>query len=177
MQKRSVKFVAPLAMLSAAVLAVSTGLASASGTSTIGTAHFYEADTAVAGNLGTVVLTGAITDSGTDCQGCAGGDGLNVLELSKGTFEVNVNDLGNKLASLPLDPVTCSSDGSATAPVQIIANSKYDTGAYAGIHGTFYATGSTAVILPRQNGACDTTAPQYPGVLIAKGSGIVSLQR
>lgn len=176
MQKRIAKFVVPLALVSAAVLAVATGLASASGTSTAGTTHFYEADTALAGNSGTVVLTGAITDYGTDCQGCAGGDGFNVLELSKGSFEVNVNDLGNELASFPVDPVMCSSDGSATAPVQIVSNSKYDTGAYKHIHGMFNATGSAALILPQKNGACDTTTTQYPGVLIANGFGPVSLR-
>jgi hypothetical protein len=145
MRKRKAKLLTPLAVVSAAALAVSGGLASADGPSTGGEVHIYEADTALAGNLGTVVLTGAITDTGTDCQGCGGEDGLNVLELSKGTFEINVNDLENKLAALPLNPVTCSSDGSATAPVRIVPNSTYDTGAYTDISGTFYTTGSTAL--------------------------------
>ena len=96
MHKRNTKFVVPLALVSAALLAVSTGLASASGTSRGDWVHLYEADTALAGNLGTVVLTGAITDYGTDCQGCGGADDLNVLELSKGSFEINVSDLGNE---------------------------------------------------------------------------------
>lgn len=163
MPKRKAMLLTPLAMVSAAALAVSGGLASADGPSTRGQVHIYEADTALAGNLGTVVLTGAITDSGTDCQGCGGQDGLNVLELSKGTFEINVNDLGNKLAALPVNPVTCSSDGWAIAPIQIVSNSIYDTGAYAGIHGTFYTWGSTALILPRtQGGECDTNATSTP---------------
>jgi hypothetical protein len=176
MRKRKAKLLTPLAVVGAAVLAVCGGLASPDGASTGGEVHLYEADTALAGNLGTVVLTGAITDSGTDCQGCGGEDGLNVLELSKGSFEINVNDLGNKLAALPVDPVTCSSDGSATAPIRIVPDSIYDTGAYAGIHGTFYTTGSTALILPRQNGECETNATQYPGVLIARGAGTVSFK-
>jgi hypothetical protein len=55
-------------MMSASVLAISTGLASASGRSTGGEAHVYEAHTNDEGNLGTVTLTGAITDHGTDDQ-------------------------------------------------------------------------------------------------------------
>jgi hypothetical protein len=176
MRKRKAKLLMPVVAVGAAVLAVSGGLASADGPSTRGEVHISEADTALAGNLGTVVLTGAITDSGTDCQGCGGQDGLNVLELSKGTFEINVNDLGNKLAALPVNPVTCSSDGSATAPIQIVSNSIYDTGAYAHIQGTFYTWGSAALILPRKNGQCDTNATQYSGVLIARGAGTVSLK-
>jgi hypothetical protein len=177
MRKRKAKLLTPLAVVSAAVLAVSGGLASADGPSTGGGVHLYEADTALPGNLGTVVLTGAITDSGTDCQGCGGKDGLNVLELSKGTFEINVNDLGNKLAALPVNPVTCSSNGSATAPIQIVPNSIHDTGAYSDISGTFYTWGAAALILPRgQNGECDTNATQYPGVLIARGTGTVSFK-
>src|SRR5436305_487262 len=89
MQKRSAKFVAPLAVASAVVLAVFSGLASASRTSAGGEVHAYEADTNDAGNLGTVILTGAITDHGTDHQG-AGPNGSNRLVLSKGTFSVDV---------------------------------------------------------------------------------------
>jgi hypothetical protein len=164
---------APLAVVSAAVLAVSGGLASADGASTGGEVHIYEADTALAGNLGTVILTGAVTDSGTDCQGCGGEDGLNVLELSKGTFEIDVSDLGAKLAALPVNPANCSSGGSATAPIRIVPNSIYDTGAYTDIHGTLLTWGATAAIFPSQNGECNANATQYPGVLIARGSGTV----
>lgn len=168
------KLLAPLAALTVAALAASGGLAAADGASTGGEVHLYEADTALAGTQGTVVLTGAITDSGTDCQGCGGQDGLNVLELSKGTIEINVNDLGNKLAAFPVDPVTCSSDGSAIAPIRIVPDTKDDTGAYAHIRGTFYTWGAAALILPRSNGACDANAAQYPGILIADGAGSVS---
>jgi hypothetical protein len=175
MRIRRATLLAPLAVASAAVLAVSGGLASADGASTGGEVHVYEADTALAGTYGTVVLTGAITDSGTDCQSC-GGDGINVLQLSKGTFAINVNDLGSKLATLPVNPATCSSDGAAAAPVQIVPNSSYDTGAYKDIHGTFYIWVATAAIYPRQDGQCNATAAQYPGVLIARGSGVASFK-
>jgi hypothetical protein len=176
MRIRKATLLAPLAVASAAVLAVSGGLASANGSSTGGEVHIYEADPALAGNLGTVVLTGAITDSGTDCQSCGGQDGINVLQLSKGTFAIDVNDVGSKLAALPVNPATCSSDGSAAAPIQIVPNSKYDTGAYTTIHGSFYTWVATAAIYPRRSGQCNAAAAQYPGVLIARGSGVASFR-
>lgn len=146
----------------------------ADGASGGGAVHIYEADTALAGNLGTVILTGAITDHGTDHQG-AGGDGINLLKLSKGTFEINVGVVGNELHSLPIDPTTCSSDGSATAPIPIVDGS--GTGAYQGISGTFQTRASEAFILPRlPNGQCNTNATKYPGVLIARGAGTVSFK-
>lgn len=172
MQQRNVRFVVPLAMVSAAVLAISTGLASASGTSTGGEVHVYEADTNDAGNLGTVVLTGAITDTGIDNQG-AGRNGTNLLVLSKGSFSVDISTIGNSLHNLPVDQTTCSSDGTVAGPITIVPGS--GTGAYKRISGTLEADASEAFILPRlQNGECDTNATQYPGVLIAKGSGTVS---
>jgi hypothetical protein len=170
-QKRNAKFVVPLAMVSAAVLAVSTGLASATGTSTQGEVHVYEADTNDAGNLGTVILTGAITDHGTDRQG-DGPNGTNLLVLSKGTFSVDVTEVGIALSNLPVDPTTCSSDGTVAGPITIVYGS--GTGAYKGISGTLKADVSVAVVLPRRNGECETNATQFPGVLIAKGSGTVS---
>jgi hypothetical protein len=171
MRKRNAKFLVPLAAVSAVLLAVSAGLASASGTSTQGNVHLYEADTAVAGNLGTVILTGAITDNGTDHQGDPV-DGINRLEFSNGSFSIDVAKVGSMLQSLPLNPTTCSSDGTVTAPVPIVDGS--GTGAYQGISGTFNITASVAFILPRLHGKCDTTATQYPGVLIANGSGTIS---
>jgi hypothetical protein len=178
MRKRNAIVLAPLVIAGAVLPIVSGGAASAAGTTSGSPVHLYEADTALAHNSGTVVLTGAITDSGTDCQGCGGQDDLNVLWLSKGTFEINVTDLGNALVTaLPLlNPPTCSSDGSADAPIQIVPNSIYDTGAYANISsGTIQTKASEAFTLPLANGQCDTNAPQ-DGVLIARGSGTVSFK-
>jgi hypothetical protein len=168
MQKRSAKFVAPFAIASAAVLAVSTGLASASGTPG-GEVHAYEADINAAGSLGTVVLTGAITDTGIDNQGS---NGINTLVLSKGSFKLDVSKVGNKLSNLPVDPATCSSDGTVTGRAPIVPKS--GTHAYRGLSGTLDIQVSEAVILPRVHGACDANATQYPGVLIVTGSGTVS---
>ena len=156
------------------LLAVSGGLAWADGAWSGGGVHFYEADTALAGNLGTVVLTGAVTDHGIDHQGVAGGGTINRLVLSKGSFEINVGEIGG-LLNFPVNPTTCSSDGSATAPVPIVDGS--GTGAYRSITGTIQATVAVASIVPRlATGECDTNATQYPGVLIASGAGTVSFK-
>jgi hypothetical protein len=172
MGNREVKLLAPLALLSAAVLAVSGGLASAHGSSTGGEVHLYEADTALDGNVGTVILTGAITDHGTDHQGVAAGGTYNRLVLSKGSFEINVGPIGN-LLNFPVNPATCSADGSAKAPIPIVAGS--GTGAYQGIRGAIETTVTFAWILPRlANGQCNTNATRYPGIGIANGAGTVS---
>ena len=171
MQKRSAKFVAPLATVSMAVLAISTGLASASGPSTSREVHVYEADTNYAGSLGTVVFAGPITDSGIDEQG-AGPNGSNLMVLSKGSFAVDVSQVGNELGNLPVDQTTCSSDGTVTGPITIVPGS--GTGAYVGISGTLDVDASAAFILPRaKNGTCNTNAKKYPGILIVNGSGKV----
>jgi len=170
MQKRSAKFVAPLAIASAAVLAVSTGLASA-GTPTGGQVRAYEADPSLAGSLGTVVFAGAITDTGIDHQG-AGPNGSNLMVLSKGSFAVDVSQVGNELGNLPVDQTTCSSDGTVTGPITIVPGS--GTGAYVGISGTLDVDASAAFILPRsRNGTCNANAKKYPGILIVNGSGNV----
>jgi hypothetical protein len=170
MQKRSAKFVALLAMVSVAALVIAAGLASASGTSAVGHVHAYEADTNLAGNVGTVVFTGAITDTGRDHQG-AGPNGSNLMVLSKGSFAVDVSSVGNELGNLPIDQTTCSSDGTVAGPITIVPRS--GTGAYRGIRGTFDVDASEAFILPQANGACATNAKKYPGVLIVNGSGNV----
>jgi hypothetical protein len=170
MRKRSAKFVAPLAVASAAVIAASSGPASA-GTSTAGRVRAYEADTNVAGNLGTIVLIGAITDTGIDNQG-QGPNGSNLIVLSKGSFAVDVSKVGNKLSNVPVDQTTCSSHGTVTGRTPIVPGS--GTGAYRRISGALDVEVSVAFILPRVNGACDANAAHYPGVLIVKGSGTVS---
>jgi hypothetical protein len=171
MQKRNAKLLAPLAVLSAAALAVSGGLASANGQPTAGEVHIYEADTALDGNLGTDIVTGAITDHGIDQQGVADGGIYNRLVLSKGSFEISTVNLRANFP--PVNPTTCSSDGTETVAVPIVGGS--GTGAYKGISGTFQITVTFASILPRlANGQCNTNATQYPGIEISKGSGHVS---
>jgi hypothetical protein len=172
MRNRNVKLLAPLALLSAAALAASGGPASADGSSTGGKVHWYEADTALAGSLGTVVITGAITDHGTDHQGVADGGNDNRFVLSKGSFEISIAKFGNRL-NFPVNPTTCSADGTATAPIPIVHGT--GTGAYKGISGAIRTTVTFAWILPRlANGHCNTNATRYPGIGIARGAGTVS---
>ena len=93
--------------------------------------------------------------------------------LSKGSFAVDVSNVGNELDNLPVDQTTCSSDGTVTGPITIVPGT--GTGAYQGITGALDVHVSAAFILPRaKNGTCDTNAKRYPGVLIIKGSGTVS---
>ena len=122
MRRRNLKFLVPLAVVSAAVVAVSGGLASAAATPAGGPVHIYEADTALAGGFGTVVLTGAITDYGTDDQAVAGGGTINRIVLSKGSFEIDLSALSNDL-NFPVNRHTCASDGSGTDQVPIVADS------------------------------------------------------
>jgi hypothetical protein len=172
MRNGKVKLLAPLVLVTAAILAAFGGLASAEGSSTRREVHFYEADTALDGNLGTVVLTGAISDHGTDHQGVAGGGNYNELVLSKGTFEISIAKFGSQL-NFPVNPATCSADGSATAPIPIVNGT--GTRAYKGISGTIKTTVTFAWIVPRlANGQCNANATRYPGIGIAKGSGTVS---
>ncbi len=86
MRRGNGKLVTALGAVGLSLLAVSGGLAWADGAWSGGGVHLYEADTALAGNLGTVVLTGAVTDHGIDHQGVAGGGTINRLVLSKGSF-------------------------------------------------------------------------------------------
>ena len=175
MRKHVAKLLAALAVVSPAFIAGSGGLASAEAGSSGGLVHLYYADTALDASFGTVVLTGAITDSGTDCQGCAG-QGLNVFILSKGTFEIDVRPLESVLPGT-VDPATCSLGGSATAPVPIVPNPVWDTGAYTSIRGTFSTSASIAAIYPRgRTGKCETNATRVPGVLIAHGPGRISYE-
>jgi hypothetical protein len=172
MHKRSAKFIAPLAVVSAAALAVSTGLASASGTTGGGPTHVYEADTNFAGNFGTIVFTGAITDTGIDHQAAYHNGAGNLMVLSKGSFAMVVSKVGNKLGNLPLDQRTCSSDGTVAGPITIIPGS--GTGAYQGISGAFEVKVSAAYVLPRAHGACNTSATHFRGIMIVNGSGTVT---
>jgi hypothetical protein len=173
MHLRSSKFLAPLTIIAVTLLAAWGSLAMAAGARAGGKVHIYEADTNDAGNLGTIMVTGAITDHGTDHQGVAGDGKFNKLVLSKGSFEVDLGALGKKLGSIPVNPKTCASAGSATGQVPIVKGT--GTGAYRGIRGTFETTATVVYIDPRlKNGKCNTSATHYPGVLMAIAAGTVS---
>jgi hypothetical protein len=100
-QKHNAKFVAFMTIVSPEVLAICTGLASASGPSTTtGVVHVYEADTDRAADAigtgtatSTVVLTGAITDYGIDHHGS---NDINTLDFGlNGSFQVDASAAEN----------------------------------------------------------------------------------
>ncbi len=102
----------------------------------------------------------------------AGGGNYNRFVLSKGSFEISVAKFGNQL-DFPVNPTTCSADGTAKAPIPIVPGS--GTGAYQGIRGAIDTTVTFAWILPRlPNGQCNTNATRYPGIALASGAGTVS---
>ena len=171
MRKRNAMFLAPLVVGGASLLVGWGGAASAGGSRTGGAIHIYEADTSLAGTTGTVIITGAITDYSTDLQGVPQ-DGTNKVVLTRGSFSVDVNGLGNALAQLPVNTNTCSSDGSVTGSIQIVPGS--GAGAYRGISGPFTSTVSTAYIVSPQTSGCNPSGPSPAGILIGEGSGTVS---
>lgn len=172
MKKRNAMFLAPVAIVIAALLAVSGALALAAGTPAGGKVHLYEADTSLAGSVGTVVVTGAISDYGMDNQGVADGGAVNEIALSKGSFEINVSAAQAKV-NFPVDPNKCSFSGTITAPLPIVPGS--GTGAYRGITGTLEASVTQAGIQPRQaNGECDNNAAPVGSLMLARASGPVS---
>lgn len=170
MNKRNAKFLAPLAIVIAALLAVSGALASTAGTPPGGKIHLYEADTSLAGSVGTVVVTGAINDYGIDNQGVADGGAVNEIGLSKGSFEINVSAAQAKL-NFPVDQNTCSFAGTITAPLPIVKDS--GTGAYTGISGRLEATVTQAGIQPQANRVCDNNAAPAGSLMLARASGPV----
>ena len=171
MGNRKAKLLAPVALISVAVLAVSGGLASADGPSTGSNVHFYEADTARDGNLGTVILTGAITDHGTDHQGVADGGIYNKLVLSKGSFEINAAD--REPAQFPRQPrdVLSRRLGNRADPdrrrhrdARLQGHQRHDPD-----HGHLRVDPARLA-----NGQCNTNATRYPGIGIAHGAGTIS---
>lgn len=165
---------ASLAAPIAALLLGSGGPAAAAGKPAGGVVHIYEAVPSLSSSVADDVLTGAITDHGTDHEGVAGSGTRNKIVLAKGSFEVSTA----KLVSEPpprVDSETCSFTSTVSAPIPIVKGS--GTGAYRGISGTVRVAVTEAGILPRvQSGKCNESQDVRPvaGVSWASGSGTVS---
>jgi hypothetical protein len=96
----------------------------------------------------TVLLTGKIGDHGmgrsVNPDGSANAEhtGLLELDLSQGTFRIDVGELDRRfvatMASFPPDRSSCSGTASASSAAPIVGGS--GTGAYRGITGTFTLT-------------------------------------
>lgn len=119
---------------------------------------------ALNGGSGTVIVTGAIGDYGSSVSADASGQpdpngAYSELILQAGTILSYNRDLGNKIqigsARAQVNPVSCSLEGSVSAPATIISG----TGAYAGITGTLDVTFTFAELAARTStGACDLNA-------------------
>lgn len=161
---------APLVVISAALLPISRGSAATAGKPSGGLIHFYEVAT-LSSSVAHDVLTGAITDHGTDREE---NGSINKIALSKGSFEISTA----KLTSQPpprVDAKTCAFSSTVTAPVPIVRGS--GRGGYQGISGTIRATITEAGIMPRRpSGKCNTSQSAAPvgGVTWAWGFGTIS---
>ena len=148
--------------IAAAGLVATGGLfagAQASGKPTGGVVHVYEYD-APTSVPGRIVLTGAISDHGSDLAGAAGPNhSYNKLVLTKGSFEVNV---GKIKVHQHLDATSCTLVVGGSGPAPVVKGS--GTGAYRGITGTSRAkTGFVGVFPKKPNGSCNTSAQVKSG--------------
>jgi hypothetical protein len=137
----------------------------ASASSPGGVVHIYDANTATT-NSGSIVITGAIGDCGTDQSGAS--PDANRIVLSKGTFEVATTAIQKKFS-------TEKPTGSATNCGVVLAG----TGAYKGITGTVSLAITSAAVLPKpSDGKCDESpnATALGEVTISQGSGTMSFQ-
>jgi hypothetical protein len=132
------------------------------------------------GGGGTVLLTGAVGDSGkassVNASGTADKKGAyKLLTLKKGTILLNGTQL-NAATNDPNTPPTsmnstnCSATFVATEPVPVVSGTK----AYAGISGSVNITVSFAFIEPMKNGKCNFNANPIAQYGSIAGSGTVS---
>jgi hypothetical protein len=138
----------------------------------------------------TVVLTGAIGDSGSADSIDANGtpDAQNntevILALVQGSFTISIVGINKKIEgafnTLRPNPNTCSGNVTVTGAAPIVAGS--GTGAYTGISGGFALTLMFAEIGPKygsgkHEGKCNNSNSAAPvgEAMIVTGSGTVSL--
>lgn len=171
---------ARLAALAAVCLAIGGAVlaaqAFASGASGGGVLHIYFSSQNLKVNRGADIVTGAITDHGTDriVGGSAKGT-IDKFSLSKGSFEIRSKTVTFG-SFAPVNPKTCSFAGSTSIPGSIVKGS--GRGAYAGISGTLKNSHLTiAGITPRSsNGTCNTKAGFAAGVAWGTHFGTISLK-
>ncbi|MGA3220590.1 MAG: hypothetical protein ABSE77_16155 [Acidimicrobiales bacterium] len=176
-----------IAALAGALFTSGSILTASASTVTNGTVHVFNyGDGEGVGS--TVVLTGAIGDSGSAynvlASGTPGPNGTQVeLSLVQGSFTINIAALGRKINSAfnKVEPNarTCSAYIVATASTPIVAGS--GTGAYTGISGGFILTITIAVIgskypSGKHAGQCNNSnnSPSVGQAQIVTGSGTVS---
>jgi hypothetical protein len=180
MRKRKAIVLAPLAIAAAALPAVWMGSASATGTGNRGLVHIYQVDNTEASTTGTVTLTGAIGDFGTDHEG-TGPNGTNLLKLSKGNIDLDLSKFGKAKRPLTKNPSNCSYTSVVVGTVTIVPNSAtltVDTGAYKNVNGSFQVKATFAGVVPRvpDGSACDFSQEnsQKTGLDFVSGKGALS---
>jgi hypothetical protein len=176
------------AALAGALLTTGNILTASASTPSGGTVHVFDyGDGAGVGS--TVVLTGAIGDTGSadsiDANGTPDPENNTevILALVQGSFRISVVGLDKKIGSafskFAPNPSTCSGYLSVTGAVPIVAGS--GTGAYTGISGGFTLTLTFAEIGPKygsgkNEGQCNTSnnAESVGMAMMVTGSGTVS---
>jgi hypothetical protein len=147
---------------------------SASASTPGGLVHVYDV-TSGTSSTGSVVVTGAFADSGTDQSGIS--PDANRIVLTKGTFEVNTSAIQKKFSTAKPkgNPRNCGVVLNATAPATL----SNGTGAYKGIVGKVTLTITSAALLPaKSNGKCDESPNSVAigEVTISQGSGLISFK-
>jgi hypothetical protein len=122
---------------------------------------------AQSGPGGTIVVTGAIGDSGKTLNVTASGKtsengNYQKLLLKNGTILVNVTQLNaavSKAQPTDYNSTTCSATVVASAPSSLVSG----TGAYAGITGSITLNATFALVLPHtKSGTCNTSNSAKP---------------
>jgi hypothetical protein len=123
----------------------------------------------LSGPGGTIVLTGAVGDSGKTLSVTASGKtsssgNYEKLLLKQGTMLVNTTQFnaalnGNTAAPPDYNATTCSASVVASGPATLVSGTK----AYAGVTGTITLTATIAFVLPHtKSGACNTSNSAKP---------------
>lgn len=138
-----------------------------------GVIHVYDVNTG--GNTGSVVVTGAIGDSGKDVTGVS--PNANQIVLSKGSFDVSTAGIQKSFSKAKPkgNPANCGVVLAASAPVTL----SNGTGAYKGITGKVVLTITSAAVLPtKSDGSCNESPNSVAigEVTISQGSGRISFK-
>ena len=141
---------------------------------------------ALNGTTGTILITGVIGDYGKTVKVNKAGrpdphGAYSELKLHKGTIVLDAATLQKRIqtgsAHAHLNPVSCSLEGSVTAPAPIISG----TGAYAGATGMIKVTFTLAELAPTytsgaKQGQCNTSNGPNAQFATIRGIGTVDFK-
>jgi hypothetical protein len=163
----------PLVAAAAAISPLVLVGQSAAASTPKGVIHVYDVNTG--GSTGSVVVTGAIGDSGKDITGAS--PDANQIVLSKGSFDVSTVGIQKSFSKAKPkgSPANCGVVLAASAPATLSDG----TGAYEGISGKVVLTITSAAVLPtKADGTCDESPNSVAigEVTISQGSGTISFK-